>query len=381
MRPDHLPSDEPPPPSIPPPSLSDEELPRVSVSSAAPDKVRGRRVALGVLLLLSFITVARLAAPMWAGIAFGTMVAFVAQPAYRRLAYRLGNRRSLAAALMTALAGVITVLVGALTVYLLTRELFTLIARLQAKTGAASLEWVFGDSGNALLAKLGVDRVQASAWVSRQIEQVAGYATQAAGVLLQTGTNAFLGLVIGLMTMYHVLLEWRRIPIHLERVLPLDPRHTRALVLEFRDVGRAAMVGTIATAVLQGMLGWAGYAFVKMPQSFIWGLLTAIASFLPVVGTTLIWGPIGLWLIAEGRLLGGAFVLLWGFFIVVGLVDYVVRPRLVRGHGSTNSLLMLIALLGGLEVFGLAGLLVGPILMSLFLAIMRIYEREVSSAA
>jgi predicted PurR-regulated permease PerM len=316
---------------------------------------------------------------MWAGIAFGTMIAFVAQPAYRRLTYRLGNRRSLAAALMTALAGIIAVLAGAITVYLLTRELFALIARLQAKTGSGSLDWVLGERGSELLAKAGIDRVQAGAWLSRQIEQLAGYATQAAGVLLQTGTNAFLGLVIGLMTMYHVLLEWRRIPIQLERVMPLDPRHTRALVLEFRDVGRAAMVGTIATALLQGILGGLGYAFVKMPQSFIWGLLTGIASFLPVVGTTLVWGPIGLYLVFEGRLLAGVFVMLWGFFIVVGMVDYIVRPRLVRGHGSTNSLLMLIALLGGLEVFGLAGLLVGPILMSLFLAIMRIYEREVSS--
>jgi predicted PurR-regulated permease PerM len=141
------------------------------------------------------------------------------------------------------------------------------------------------------------------------------------------------------------------------------------------------MVGTIAPAVLQGILGWIGYGIVQLPQAFIWGLLTGIASFLPVAGTMLIWTPIGIYLIAEGRLLAGVFVLLWGLFIVVGMVDYVVRPRMVRGPGSTNPLLMLIALLGGIEVFGLAGLLVGPILLSLFLAILRIYEREVSAIA
>jgi predicted PurR-regulated permease PerM len=373
-----MPSDEPPPPSIPPSALSDEELPRIAVSAAAPETVRGRRVALGVLLLLSFLTVARIAAALWVGIAFGTMVAFVAQPSYRRLAYRLGNRRSLAAVLMTALAGVLTLVSGFFAIYILTRELFALIARIQGKTGAGSLDWILGDTGIRLLSKLGIDRVQAGAWYSRQLEQLAGYAGQAAGVLLQTTTGALLGLVIGLMTMYYVLLEWRRIPVHLERVLPLDPRHTRALVLEFRDVGRAAMVGTIATALLQGILSGIGYALVKIPQSVTWGLITGIASFLPVAGTMLVWTPIGLWLIAEGHPLAGIFVLMWGLFVVVGMVDYVVRPRMVRGHGSTNPLLMLIALLGGIEVFGLAGLLVGPILMSLFLAIMRIYEREVS---
>lgn len=367
---------------IPPPSarssLGDEELPRISISAAAPETVRGRRNALGVLLLLSFLTVARIAAPLWVGIAFGTMVAFVAQPTYRRLATRVG--RPIAAALITVLAGVMTIVAGAFTVYVLTRELFALIARMQGTLNARSIEALVGEGGARLLTRFGIDRGEANARMSHELQKVAGYATEAATVLLQTTTGAMLGLVIGLMTMYYVLLEWPRIPVHLERVLPLDPRHTRALVLEFRDVGRAAMVGTIATALLQGVLAGIGYAFVRIGQPVTWALITAIASFLPVAGTFFVWLPIGMWLIIDGRIGAGSFILAYGFIVVVGFVDYVVRPRMVRGHGSTNPLLMLIALLGGLEVFGLAGLLVGPILVSLFLAIMRIYEREVGAA-
>jgi predicted PurR-regulated permease PerM len=177
-----------------------------------------------------------------------------------------------------------------------------------------------------------------------------------------------------------VLLEWPRIPVHLERVLPLDPRHTRALVLEFRDVGRAAVIGTIGAAFVQGVLAGAGYAMIGVPRYLTWGIITALASFLPVVGTMLIWTPIGLYMLLIGRPFAGMFLLGWGMFMVVGLVDYVVRPRLVRGHGSTNPLLMLVALLGGIEVFGLAGVLVGPVIMSLFLAILRIYERDTASS-
>lgn len=370
--------------STPPPSgrhsLGDEELPRISGSVVAPETMRGRRIALGILLLLSFLTVARIAAPLWVGIAFGTMVAFVAQPIYRKLVVLLGDRRVLAASITTVFAGVVTAVVGTASVYLLTRELFALIVRFQGPLNARSIEAMMGSRGAALLTRFGINRADAAARIARELETLAGYAAQAAGILLQTTTSAFLGLVIGLMTMYYVLLEWPRIPVHLEKVLPLDPRHTRALVLEFRDVGRAAMVGTIATAALQGVLGGIGYALLGIPQAVTWALITAIASFLPVAGTFFVWVPMGIWLIAEGRLLAGVFMLIWGFFVVVGFVDYVVRPRMVRGHGSTNPLLMLIALLGGLEVFGLAGLLVGPILISLFLAILRIYEREVSLA-
>jgi predicted PurR-regulated permease PerM len=344
------------------------------MSVVAPETARGRRVALGVLLLLSFLTVARIAAPLWVGIAFGTMVAFVAQPTYRKLATRIG--RTASAAITTVLAGAFTIVAGSVSVYILTRELFALIARFQR----LSIDAMLGDNGAALLARFGIDRARAVARVTRELGKIANYAAEAAGVLLQAGTNAVLGLVIGLMTMYYVLLEWPRIPVHLERVLPLDPRHTRALVLEFRDVGRAAMVGTIATAALQGGLAGIGYALARVGQPVTWALVTAIASFLPLAGTFFVWLPIGLWLIAVGRPLAGIFLLIYGFFVVVGFVDYVVRPRMVRGHGSTNPLLMLIALLGGLEVFGLAGLLVGPILISLFLAILRIYEREVGAS-
>jgi predicted PurR-regulated permease PerM len=373
------------PPSEPPltdrprhslPSV-DEELPRLTqTAKVAASTARGRRVALGVLLGLSFLAVARLAAPLWVGLASGTMVAFVMQPSYRRLTRRLGDRRTLAAALTTVGTGMITTVAGGISLYVLSRELFAFVGWVQARIGTAKPEDIIGDGGMSVLKKLGIDRAQIIARMSSELERAAGYATEAAGVVVSTTTSALLGLMIALMTMYYVLLEWPRIPVHLERVLPLDPRHTRALVLEFRDVGRAAVIGTIGAALVQGVLAGAGFAIVGVPRPITWGIITALASFLPVVGTMLVWTPIGLYLLFTGHPIAGMFLLGWGMFMVVGLVDYVVRPRLVRGHGSTNPLLMLVALLGGIEVFGLAGVLVGPVIMSLFLAIMRIYERD-----
>ena len=176
--------------------------------------------------------------------------------------------------------------------------------------------------------------------------------------------------------MYYVLIEWPSIPVRLERILPLDPHHTRALVLEFRDVGRSALIGTMTTALIQGVLGTAGYAIGGLPHAALWGLLTAVASFLPVVGTAVIWAPVSLHYLATGHFGLAAFEAAWGLFLVVGIGEYVVRPWLVGQRGKGQPLLMLVAALGGIQVFGLAGIVVGPVLMSLFLAILRIYERE-----
>jgi predicted PurR-regulated permease PerM len=339
---------------------------------------KSRLMALGVLLFVSFLSVLRVAAPLWVGMAFGTFMAFTAQPTYRWLAAKLGNRKPLAAVITTVIMGITWTVFGAITIYVLTRELFTLIGVLQAKFSHGSLTDFIGQRGVTLVEKLGINRATLTEKIQSELAAVSNSIATAAGVILSTTSNAVLGIIVGLMTMYYVLVEWPRLPVRLERVLPLDPRHTRALVIEFRDVGRSALIGTIATALVQGLFGGVGYWISGIPHPVTWGLLTALASLIPAVGTALIWVPIGLYLLFTGHTGAGVLELTWGTLVVVGVCDYVIRPRLVGSKGKGHPLLMLVGLLGGIEVFGLTGLIVGPVLMSLFVAILRIYEREVT---
>jgi predicted PurR-regulated permease PerM len=153
-------------------------------------------------------------------------------------------------------------------------------------------------------------------------------------------------------------------------------RHRIELAL--RDVGRSAMIGTMATAILQGVLATVGYSVSGLPHAVTFGICTAIASFVPVVGTALVWAPVSLYLASQGQISHAVLQGTWGLLLVVGVGDYVVRPRLVGRHGKSQPLLMLVAALGGIQIFGLAGIVVGPVLMSLFLAILTIYEREMN---
>jgi predicted PurR-regulated permease PerM len=331
---------------------------------------------LGVLLVLSFLAVARLAEPVWVGIVFGALMAFTTQPLYRRVCLRLGQRRRTSALVVTLVTGGLCIVGGASALYVLTRELFAVIGGLQQKIEAGSLRGVLGDQGLHLARRLGFQEADLLQRAQTELGRATTYLAQAAGVLVETTKTAVVGLVIGCITMYYVLIEWPSIPVRLERVLPLDPRHTRALVLEFRDVGRSALIGTMTTALIQGVLGAAGYAIGGLPHAALWGLLTAVASFLPVVGTAVIWAPVSLHYLATGHFGLAAFEGAWGLFLVVGIGEYVVRPWLVGQRGKGQPLLMLVAALGGIQVFGLAGIVVGPVLMSLFLAIWRIYERE-----
>ncbi|GAC1393704.1 MAG: AI-2E family transporter [Polyangiales bacterium] len=357
----------------------DSELPRMSTPVPVQAATRrGRLISLGVLLLLSFLAVMRIAAPLWVGIAVGTFMAFTAQPTFRRIAHALGDRRELAAVLTTVLSGVVWTMLGALTVWVLTREVIVLVDIAQTRIGGGSLNELIGDRPTAWLDRLGVNKATLMARLQTELAAASNWIATAAGVILQTTSSAVLGFIVGLMTMYYVLIEWPRLPVRLEKILPLDPRHTRALVIEFRDVGRSALIGTVLTAVVQGTLGGVGYAICGVPHAVTWALVTALVSLIPAIGTVLVWFPVGVYLFMGGHTARAVIELVWGGLVVVGVSDYVIRPRLVGSHGHGHPLLMLIALLGGIEVFGLAGLIVGPVVMSLFVAILRIYEREVA---
>jgi predicted PurR-regulated permease PerM len=334
---------------------------------------REQRVALAILLGLTFLVVAWMAAPLLVGLALGTVMGFTAQPLHNLLEQRLGKRRALAAAGATLLSGGLALGIGAVGVWVIARELVAAVALAQERVAAGIL---VGPRMARLLAALGLRGDLVSARLRDEFGRLANFAAQAAGVVVQASAGALLTIVIAMWTMYYVLLDWPRIARHLERLLPLDPVHTRALVAEFRDVGRRAFMGTVASAIIQGIFAGVGFAIFGVPQPVTGGAILALTSFIPVIGTLLVWIPAAVWLMSTDHLARALLLTIYSLVVVMAANDYVIRPRLIGNREGAHPLLTLVALLGGISVFGVAGVIVGPIVMSLFVASARIYERE-----
>ena len=350
---------------------------RPSLAEPAPYVPRTRRWALVIVVVGSFIAAAFIAAPLWIALVFGGVMAISAYRPYRWLCRRLGEKRgSLAAALVTLGAGLLLVVVGRVVLLALTNELIKLVGPLNER-GNMGVAGLIGPRATVAIEKLGVDTVRLYTWAQKELEAAASLAASTAALALRTTSQAVLGLVVALMTMYYMLREGPGLALRIERIAPLEPRHTRELLTEARDVGRSAFIGTIATGLIQGVLGGIGYVAMGVPHAITWGVVTALASFLPVIGTLTVWVPIAAFLFMEGHPAKAIILSIYGVFIITSLADYVVRPRIVgvRGHG--HPLLTLVALLGGIEIFGLAGLIIAPIIMSVFVAAFRLYEREV----
>lgn len=352
-----------------------------SSPDAAPhvDRVdRTKRWALVAVVVISFALAAWVAAPLWVAVLLGVVMATSTRRAYLQLVRVLGERHaSWAAGIVTLGSGLLVAVLGAVILFTLTNELMKLVAHLDAHGSTGSLAGLVGQRGERALSELGVDTARLYAWLRRELEAAASYAATLAALVVRTTSSGILGLVVALTTMYYALLEGTRVARRIERIAPLEPRHTRALIVEAREVGRSAFIGTIATAVVQGMLAGIGYAFLGVPQPVTWAVVTALASFLPVIGTAIVWVPVAGYLLMDGHPVRAVLMAIYGVVMVTSLADYVIRPRIVGSRGHGHPLLTLIALLGGIEVFGLAGLVVAPIVMSVFVAAFRLYEREV----
>jgi len=176
--------------------------------------------------------------------------------------------------------------------------------------------------------------------------------------------------------MHFILRNWQAVALRAQAVLPLRPDYTAALFAEFRRVGRTTLVGTVGSGLAQGVLATLGYWICGVPEPLFFGAATSVASLVPAVGAALVWAPVGVVMILAGNQAGGVVELVWGALLVGALCDYVIRPRLVGGGGTLPPLVTFAALLGGVQVLGLKGLIFGPMIMSLAVAVLRIYATE-----
>ncbi|MEK6985012.1 MAG: AI-2E family transporter [Candidatus Thermoplasmatota archaeon] len=178
------------------------------------------------------------------------------------------------------------------------------------------------------------------------------------------------------MVIYYILVDGERFVGWFRRSTPLPARQVDYLLRETRNGLNAVFMGQILTCILQGVLGGIGFVITGLPNPVLWAAVMALLALLPVVGTNIVWIPAGLYLIIDGNLWGGIFMLAWGTFVVMIFMDNVIRPKLIGRHSDIHPMFVLVGVLGGAAVFGFIGLFLGPLLVGVTLAILNVYEAD-----
>lgn len=134
------------------------------------------------------------------------------------------------------------------------------------------------------------------------------------------------------------------------------------------------MYGVIVLAVIQGILGGLAFLVLGLPDPFVWGAVMVVLSTIPVTGSFLVWGPAAVYLAATGRWGAALLLAAWGL-LVIGLIDNFLRPKLMGQKARVHELLLFFAVLGGLVVFGVAGLVFGPVLLAVTLSLLDVIRQ------
>lgn len=191
-----------------------------------------------------------------------------------------------------------------------------------------------------------------------------------------SGISSFiLWIFVLFFTLFYFLIDGKRALRYLIEMSPLKDKHDKLLIEKFTSISRATLKGTFVVGIIQSVLGGIAFVIAGVPSPVIWTLVMLLFSVIPMVGTSIIWVPAGIILLATGNIWQGVFVLAFGA-VIIASIDNILRPKLVGKDTQMHPLLIFFATLGGIYLFGLPGFVIGPIIISLFVALAEIYRTE-----
>ena len=345
-------------------------------------KIEPGHWVLVIFLLLALYASYLLIAPFIGPVVLAFVLSLLCFPVHQKIVSKLPDKPNLASTITCSLL-VVVILVPA-TVVLMA------IVQQSVTFAKQSYQWVEDGKAEALLQQpfiknaierlndfLPVGDFSIRDIIDRLTEFASGFSTELLDLstkVVGDVTGIIVSFFLMLFVLFFLLRDHKKIIESLFWILPLARSQEEKLLTEANTVARSAVLGTFLTALAQGAAGGIGMAIVGMPGLF-WGTMMVFASLIPLVGAALIWVPASLYLLLTGDWPWALFLALWGA-ILVGSIDNFLRPILMQGTSGMSTLVLFLSLIGGLQLFGVIGLIYGPIIFALTHVLIKIYAIE-----
>lgn len=337
-------------------------------------RVKGLNIGF-FIVILAIVTVAffDVLAPYFSPILWAAILAVIFAPLKTWLRHKMGDRNGLASLVTLLIICLIVFTPLAIIASSLVVEVNAVYLKLQSNS--AQFPAVFADLLQHLPGWLrnflSEHQMNNAAQIQQKLSTFAlkgGQYMAGSVFLIGKGTFTFtVGFGVMLYLLFFLLKDGSYLVHLILEALPLSTYVKHHLFMKFAAVSRATVKGTVVVGIVQGILGGLAFWFVDIDGSLLWGALMAFLSLIPAVGSAIIWVPAAIFFFATGALWKGLFLV--GFFVViVGLVDNILRPLLVGKDTKMPDYLILIATLGGMEIYGINGFVIGPLIAALFIA-------------
>lgn len=346
--------------------------PRTSRATAA-------TVAFYGYFLLAAIVLVTILRPFLTTLVVAAVIAVLADPLYRRMIARWPWPRLMA--VVTTFAVVLVVLLPIAWALSQTLVQFGDVAASVAELVAKPRKIPLLDQVLATITELtGIPLQELPTQLQKHMSEGAGtilsiFGRGAREVLGATASMS-LNLFILLFAIYTFLLYGHDLVARFKRLSPLNDTLEDELLRAFRGFSYGMVLGSFLTAILQGIIAGIGYTLFGISEAFFWGTMTALFSFVPFVGTAIIWVPLAISLLVRGDTTNALLLALYSA-LLTGSVDNLVKPWMIGRNSALNPLLLFLSIFGGLMTVGPAGILIGPVTASFFLALAAAYEAAI----
>jgi len=332
-----------------------------------------------VILYLAFLILS----PFLKAIAWAAILAIIVYPAYAWLLRLLKGRATAAALLITVLITLLILLPAFRIAGFLSQEAVELARTLRAlANGGGSLEWTdkawvgellrLWDNVSGELADFEIDLKKA---LIQGAQLTSGFLVSQAKEIAQDVFLFAVNFIIALFTFFFLLRDGKEICEKFGSLLPMDPLHQSHLFENIVNSLYGVIHGCLITAMIQGLLAGLAYWFLGVPFAILLGVATAFTALFPIGGSSLVWLPTSVYLFFTGAYPQGIMLLAWGAGIV-GTIDNVLKPLLIGSQLKLPMLFLFFSIIGGLRLFGVLGLILGPVLFALLAALLDLYMKE-----
>lgn len=330
-------------------------------------------IALGAVTLISVYLCWQILAPFVDVILWAAIVSIVTYPVYHK--FRTRNYSSTLASLATvALACAVVFFPLAIMSIVLATEAAKLSG--QIKPAIDQLFDPNSDLARFLQDRMNID-LQAYASPEKITEALQGVST-----VVLSRTTGVIGGIFGfiiklffvLFAMFYFLRDSSQVVPAIKKLLPLSESDTDAIFHRATDVIYASLVGVVVIAAVQGFLGGVAFALLGIPSAILWGMLMFVLSMIPVAGAGLVWVPASIFLASQGHWAKAIMLVLFGIF-VISMIDNFLRPIVVGKRAKLSELVIFFAVLGGLAVYGILGLVVGPVIVAVTITLIDLLRR------
>jgi len=223
--------------------------------------------------------------------------------------------------------------------------------------------------------RISFDAARSSTLLTEQLNNLVaallGHSMGLAGDVLSVFFKAF----FVMFTMYYLFRDGNRIVQALPGVLPFKKSQSEALIGRVEEVVGAGVYGVVSIATIQGLLAGLGFWILGVPSPVLWAVLTAFVCMIPIAASFFVWLPASIYLIATGHLTKGVLLIIWGA-LVISIIDNFLRPKLIRKQTKLHELFIFFSVLGGIKVFGLIGIVVGPVVLAITLGLIETFRKQ-----